>query len=162
MHTLGARLLRCPPPRAARWISQPPDLLDAARRCESARAVEAPPAKGTYRRLLRSLRPYRANAAAALAASSVAAAAAALYAYLIGPLLKAVLTEGPVELGGVAVDREDLALVFPAAIVAAAAVKALAQWLQGGWMQSLGQRVMGDLRRDLHAHLMELPPRFYE
>ena len=124
--------------------------------------MEAPPPRGTYRRLLRSLKPYQATAAAAAIASSVAAAAAALYAYLIGPLLKAVLTEGPVELGGVAVERRDLSLVFPAAIVAVAAVKALAQWLQGGWMQSLGQRVMADLRRDLHGHLLELPPRFYE
>ncbi|HEY8211258.1 MAG TPA: ABC transporter ATP-binding protein [Myxococcaceae bacterium] len=124
--------------------------------------MEAPLPKGTYRRLLRSLKPYRATAAAAAAASSIAAAAAALYAYLIGPLLKAVLTQGPVELGGVVVQREDLALVFPLAILAAAGMKALAQWLQGGWMQSLGQRVMADLRRDLHAHLLELPPRFYE
>ncbi|HVE81302.1 MAG TPA: ABC transporter ATP-binding protein [Myxococcales bacterium] len=97
-----------------------------------------------------------------MAASSVAAAATALYAYLIGPLLKAVLTEGPLELGGVAVERGDLALVFPAAIVGVAVVKALAQWLQGGWMQSVGQKVMADLRRDLHADLLELPPRFYE
>src|SRR5262249_25626815 len=133
---------------------------DAAMR-EWAR-VEAPRSNGTYRRLLRSLRPYWATAAAATAASSFAAAAAALYAYLIGPLLKAVLTTGPVELGGVAVERKDMTLVFPAAIIGVAALKALAQWLQGGWMQSLGQRVMADLRRDLHAHLLELPPRFYE
>lgn len=133
-----------------------------SRRCESARALEAPPPKGTYRRLLRSLKPYRATAAAAIAASSIAAAAAGLYAYLIGPLLKAVLTQGPVALGGVAVERKDLAVVFPLAIVAVAVVKAVAQWLQGGWMQSAAQRGMADLRRDLHAHLLVLPPRFYE
>jgi len=124
--------------------------------------LEAPPPKGTYRRLLRSLKPYRATAAAAAVASAVAAAAAGLYAYLIGPLLKAVLTQGPVALGGVEVERKDLAVVFPLAIVAVAAVKAVAQWLQGGWMQSAAQRGMADLRRDRHAHLMELPPRFYE
>src|SRR5512141_1331035 len=73
----------------------PADLSVVAGRCESAPAVATPPPNGTYRRLLRSLRPYRATAAAAMGASSVAAAAAALYAYLIGPLLKAVLTSGP-------------------------------------------------------------------
>ncbi|HYV45460.1 MAG TPA: ABC transporter ATP-binding protein [Myxococcaceae bacterium] len=124
--------------------------------------MEALPPKGTYRRLLRSLKPYRATAAAAAVASAIAAAAAGLYAYLIGPLLKAVLTQGPVELGGVAVERKDLVVVFPLAIVAVAALKAVAQWLQGGWMQSAAQRGMADLRRDLHAHLLELPPRFYE
>jgi len=124
--------------------------------------LEALPPKGTYRRLLRSLKPYRATAAAAAVASAIAAAAAGLYAYLIGPLLKAVLTQGPVELGGVAVERKDLVVVFPLAIVAVAALKAVAQWLQGGWMQSAAQRGMADLRRDLHAHLLELPPRFYE
>jgi len=134
----------------------------AARRCESAPALEAPPPKGTYRRLLRSLKPYRATAAAAAVASAIAAAAAGLYAYLIGPLLKAVLAQGPVSLGGVAVEPKDLPVVFPLAIMAVAVVKAVAQWLQGGWMQSAAQRGMADLRRDLHAHLLELPPRFYE
>jgi subfamily B ATP-binding cassette protein MsbA len=123
--------------------------------------VASPPA-GTYRRLLRSLLPYRGRATAAILASAVAAGAAGVYAYLIGPLLKAVVTGGPVELPWLAVRREDLAVVFPLAVVAVAVVKAAAQWLQGGWMQGLGQRVMADLRRDLYAHLLELPPRFYE
>src|SRR6185295_1790102 len=148
-------------PSAGEWRPGP-DLPVLARRCESARTLEALPPKGTYRRLLRSLKPYRATAAAAAVASAIAAAAAGLYAYLIGPLLKAVLTQGPVELGGVAVERKDLVVVFPLAIVAVAALKAVAQWLQGGWMQSAAPRGMADLRRDLHAHLLELPPRFYE
>lgn len=120
------------------------------------------PSPGTYRRLLGYLAPYRGLAALALLASSVAAGAAAFYAYLIGPLLKAVLTGAAVRLGPYTVEGEELLSTFPLAVVGVAVVKAGAQWLHGGLTQAVGQKVMSDLRRDLYARMLELPPGFYE
>lgn len=85
--------------------------------------MEALPPAGTYRRLLRSLAPYRATAVAAIVAASIAAAATAFYAYLIGPALKALLLESPVA---------RVTWIFPATMVGVALMKAGAQWLQGG------------------------------
>lgn len=99
------------------------------------------------------LRPYRVAVTAALGASCLAAAASAAYAYLVGPLLEAVLLGRALTFGR---------WMLPLLLVGVAAVKASTQWLQGGWMQSVGQRVLGDLRRALYARLLELPPRFFE
>jgi subfamily B ATP-binding cassette protein MsbA len=106
---------------------------------------------GGYRRLLGYLAPYRMGVAVACAASVVSAAAAAVYAWLIGPLLKAVLQGGGAE----------LLWKLPLGVVALAAVKAGAQWLHTGLMQATGQRVMADLRRQLYDRLLHLPPRFF-
>ncbi len=115
-----------------------------------------------YRRLLAYGRPHRPRIALAVLASGAAAASAALYAYLLGPLLKAVLTEGPVQFAGVRIARAHLGLAVPLLLVALASFKAVAQWLQGGLMHGVGQKVMSQVRRDLYAHLLELPPRFFE
>jgi subfamily B ATP-binding cassette protein MsbA len=115
-----------------------------------------------YRRLLAYLRPYRVPVALALLSSVLAAGAAAFYAYLIGPLLKAVLTGAAVEVGPYQLEGSRLLSLFPPVVVAVAAIKAGAQLVQGGLMQSVGQRVMSDLRRDLYGRLLELPPRYFE
>lgn len=124
--------------------------------------LAARPGFHVYRRLLGYLAPHRAAVAGALLASSVAAGAAALYAYLIGPLLKAVLTGATVTLGPLSFSGRDLVTRFPLLVVGVAVAKALSQWAQGGLMQATGQKVMSTLRRDLYARLLELPPRFYE
>lgn len=54
-----------------------------------------------YRRLLRHVRPYRRLLAGGMLAALAVAAAASAYAFLVGPLLRAVLTEAPVGVGGV-------------------------------------------------------------
>lgn len=92
----------------------------------------------------------------------MSAAAAAAYAYLIGPLLKALLAGSEVELGPLRLGGEDLAVWLPLSVVAVAAVKALSQYLQGGLMSSVGQRVMAALRRELYDKLLSLPPRTFE
>lgn len=120
------------------------------------------PSPHVYRRLLGYLRPYRRLLAAGLAASLVAAAATSAYAWVVGPLLRAVLTGAPVEIAGMALPGEVLLRRLPFLVVAIAAFKACAQFLQGGWMQRLGQRVMSDLRAFLYGRLLAQPPAFFE
>jgi ATP-binding cassette, subfamily B, bacterial MsbA len=115
-----------------------------------------------YRRLLGYVRPYRRLLVAGLSASMLAAAATAAYAWVVGPLLRAVLTEEPITVAGLSLPPDALLRWLPLVVVAVAAVKATAQFLQGGWMQRLGQRVMADLRGFLYARLLSQPPAFFE
>ena len=115
-----------------------------------------------YRRLLGHARAYRAEIGVAVLAAVVAAVAGALYAYLVGPLLKAVLTNLPVQLGPLRISSGDRVWRLPLAVVGMAAVKAAAQFLHQGLMQSAGQKVMANLRRDLYGRLLTLPPKFFE
>ncbi|WNG43693.1 ABC transporter ATP-binding protein [Archangium minus] len=120
------------------------------------------PSPNVYPRLLGYVRPYRRLLLAGLAASLVAAGATSAYAFLVGPLLRAVLTGQPVELAGVTLPGARMLGVLPLLVVAVAAVKATAGFLQGGWMQRLGQRVMADLRAFLYSRLLAQPPAFFE
>jgi subfamily B ATP-binding cassette protein MsbA len=124
--------------------------------------VASRPSPSVYRRLLGYLRPYRRLLLAGMTASLAAAAATSGYAWLVGPLLRAVLTGRPVELAGLTLPGERLLGVLPLLVVAVASVKATAGFLQGGWMQRLGQRVMADLRAFLYARLLSQPPAFFE
>ncbi|MGO8968837.1 MAG: ABC transporter ATP-binding protein [Myxococcaceae bacterium] len=114
------------------------------------------------RRLLGLLRPYRLRVALALLAAAVSAAAAAGYAWLVGPLLKGVLLGGTVQLGPVELPTTTWRWVLPAAVMAAALVKATAQFLQTGWMQSVGQRVLAAFRAEVFEHLVWVPARTLE
>lgn len=120
------------------------------------------PSPFIYRRLLSYLRPYRRLLVAGLGASLLAAAATSAYAWLVGPLLRAVLTGESVALAGVQLPPDEMLRRLPWLVVAVAAVKATAQFLQGGWMQRLGQRVMADLRGFFYSRLLNQPPAFFE
>ncbi|SEU38922.1 ATP-binding cassette, subfamily B, MsbA [Stigmatella erecta] len=127
------------------------------------RAAVAPrPSPHVYRRLLGYLSPYRGLLLAGLCASVMAAAATSAYAWLVGPLLRAVLTGDPISLAGVSLPPDQMLRRLPVLVVAVAAIKATAQFLQGGWMQRLGQRVMADLRGFFYARLLAQPPAFFE
>jgi subfamily B ATP-binding cassette protein MsbA len=117
--------------------------------------------RATYLRLLREVRPHRGRVGLALCASAVAAVATSLYAWLLGPLVEAVVTPGPVEVLGRAIPRGVMAWALPSAVVAVATVKALAQFLQNGLMSDVGQWVMTALRRRLYGRLLQLPPSFF-
>jgi ATP-binding cassette, subfamily B, bacterial MsbA len=108
------------------------------------------------------LRPYRLRVGLALVAAALSAAAAATYAWLVGPLLKGVLLGGAVRLGPVELQTSVWRWVLPAAVMAAALVKASAQFLQTGWMQSVGQRVLAAFRAEVFAHLVWVPARTLE
>ncbi len=120
------------------------------------------PSPHVYRRLLGYLRPYRLLLAAGFGASVAAAVATSAYAWVVGPLLRAVLTDAPVTVAGVSLPGDALLKRLPLLVVAVAAVKATAQFLQGGLMQRLGQRVMADLRGFLYGRLLGQPPAFFE
>ena len=113
-------------------------------------------------RLFRYLRPHAGRLAIATLASAAAAAAAALWARLLGPLLEGVLAGASVQVAGFTLGPEELVFQLPLVIIAVAAVKALAQWLHGGLMRAIGQRVLATLRRDLYAKLLALPPSWHE
>ncbi|HYI00453.1 ABC transporter ATP-binding protein [Hyalangium sp.] len=120
------------------------------------------PSPHVYRRLLGYVRPYRRLLVAGLGASLLAAAATSAYAWLVGPLLRAVLTGESISLAGLKLPPEEMLRRLPLLVVAVAAVKATAQFLQGGWMQRLGQRVMADLRGFFYSRLLAQPPAFFE
>ncbi|RKH59869.1 ABC transporter ATP-binding protein [Corallococcus aberystwythensis] len=120
------------------------------------------PSAHVYRRLLGYLSPYRRLLLAGTLASLTAAAATAAYAWIVGPLLRAVLTGAPVTVVGMTLSPEALLSRLPLLVVAVALVKATAQFLQGGLMQRLGQRVMADLRGFLYGRLLAQPPSFFE
>ncbi|MBK7864616.1 MAG: ABC transporter ATP-binding protein [Archangiaceae bacterium] len=91
----------------------------------------------------------------AVLASLVAASAAALWARLLGPLLESLLTHPP--------QAQTLTLTWlPLLIIATALLKALAQLVHGGLMQSIAQRVLADFRHQLYAKLLGLPPSWHE
>ncbi|HVG61383.1 MAG TPA: ABC transporter ATP-binding protein [Hyalangium sp.] len=120
------------------------------------------PSPRVYPRLLGYLRPYRRLLVAGLSASLLAAMATSAYAWLVGPLLRAVLTGEAVSVAGVSLPPDEMLRRLPLLVVAVAAVKATAQFLQGGWMQRLGQRVMADLRGFFYSRLLAQPPAFFE
>lgn len=130
---------------------------------ERVRAALAPrPSPHLYRRLLGYLRPYWRLLIAGLGASVLAAAATSGYAWLVGPLLRAVLTGEAVTVAGLRLPPDEMLRRLPLLLVAVAVVKATAQFLQGGWMQRLGQRVMADLRGFFYSRLLTQPPAFFE
>jgi subfamily B ATP-binding cassette protein MsbA len=120
------------------------------------------PSAHVYPRLLGYLRPYRRLLVAGLGASLLAAMATSAYAWLVGPLLRAVLTGETVSVAGASLPPDEMLRRLPLLVVAVAAVKATAQFLQGGWMQRLGQRVMADLRGFFYSRLLAQPPAFFE
>ena len=114
-----------------------------------------------YRRLLKFLRPFRLRLCAAVLASLVFAVATALYAWLIGPLLKMLLTGGASRVSGAdfltRFSTEELFIALPLCLVAVALMRASAQALQTYLMESTGQRVIASIRRTLYARYLELP-----
>jgi len=116
----------------------------------------------TLLRLFARVKPHAGLLFIATLASAVAAGAAALWARLLGPLLEGVLTGKTTDVLGWSVGPAALVSQLPLLIVAAACIKALAQWLHGGLMRAIGQRVMTGLRRELYAKLLALPPSWHE
>ncbi len=113
-----------------------------------------------YRRLFAFLKPHKARVALAVAVTLVFAGATSLYAYLLGPLLKVLLTgEGarPTLPLLSRIPQGRLLVWLPGLLVAAAVVRSAAQALQTYLMQSTGQRIVAQLRRALYARFLALP-----
>jgi ATP-binding cassette, subfamily B, bacterial MsbA len=114
--------------------------------------------KASLWRLAGYARPYWPVLAVAALASCVVAGATAAYAWIIGPLLEALLTGRELSVWGVRAEGAWLLILLPVLLVGVAVVKAVSQLLGGGLMFSAAQRVVADLRAELYAALLATPP----
>lgn len=92
----------------------------------------------------------------------LSAAAGAVWASLLGPLLKGLLTSGDAQWGPLRLTREDLVWRVPAAIAGVAVLKGLSSWLHSGLMGRASQGTLSTLRHDLYERLLALPPAWFE
>jgi subfamily B ATP-binding cassette protein MsbA len=126
---------------------------------------------GTYWRLLGAVRPYSGQLILAVVCMIVLAGATGLYAYLVGPLLKFLVSRGhtggreilelvpglPVE----QLDRTAILGLLPLFILGLAAVKGTAYFGQFYLMGRVGQKVVADLRIRMFERLCGLSPAYY-
>ncbi|HEY1086301.1 MAG TPA: ABC transporter ATP-binding protein [Archangium sp.] len=106
--------------------------------------------------------PFRRMLAVGIGASLFAATAGALWASLVGPLLRSLLAGGDITWGPFQLSQADLAWRLPLAIVFVAILRALAAWLHSGLMSRVSQGVLGRLREELYGKLLGLPPKWFE
>ncbi|NMB75733.1 MAG: ATP-binding cassette domain-containing protein [Myxococcales bacterium] len=126
---------------------------------------------GTYLRLLGTVRPYLGGLAGALLCMVLLAGTTAVYAWMVGPLLKFLITrggEGGTEILSLvpgldpsAMDRERMLLWLPLFILIVAGVKGISYFGQFYLMGMVGQRVIRDLRNRMFLRITELSPAFY-
>jgi ATP-binding cassette, subfamily B, bacterial MsbA len=88
--------------------------------------------------------------------------ATAAWARLLGPLLESVLKGGAVTVAGLTVERSDLALKLPVAVVGMALLKSVSTWAHTGLMTSVAQGALARLRRALYEQVLTLPPAWFE
>jgi len=148
--------------RIGRWSYACNRIAAPNRACKIVRALATPPGPASFRRLVGYLAPHRTRLLLALAAAVLSAITTALYAYLVGPLLKSLLAHAKIEWGPFSVQGSELVWKLPLLITALSLVKGASQWLQSGWTQSTAQHLTADLRRDFFARLLTLPPSFFD
>lgn len=154
----GVRLLpplEHPPPSSGPDARRGPD--DRTLMSSAARAPRSP-----WRALLARAAPHRARLALATLGALVAAAGASLWAWLLGPLLGALLTSAPANLGWVRLSREELLTALPGLLIAVALLRGFANFVHTGLMESTAQRVLRALRRELYARLLAVPPGWFD
>ena len=121
------------------------------------------------RRLLSYLRAERGTLFAAAGCMVLLSATTAAYAWLIGPVVKFLVTGGADGLSRAfsfvpalqRVDRAQALIALPVLILVVAALKGVAYFGQFHLMGMLGQRVIARLRRDYLQSLLAQPPAFY-
>jgi subfamily B ATP-binding cassette protein MsbA len=126
----------------------------------------------SYRRLLASLRPHKGLLSAAIAAMVVLSAATGAFGWLVGPMFQFVFRGGSLDAGMLrsalpflqdpaSISRETMLHALPVLILCIAAVRGAAYFVQFYCMGMLGQKVVADLRLELHKKLLELSPAFF-
>jgi subfamily B ATP-binding cassette protein MsbA len=117
------------------------------------------------------VRPYAGALVLAVICMIVLAATTGLYAYLIGPLLKFLVSQG--EAGGQDIlalvpgldisglDRNSMLLLLPVFILVLAALKGLSYFGQFYLMGRVGQKVVADLRVRMFQRLTDMSPVYY-
>ncbi len=126
---------------------------------------------GIYFRLLGAVKPYVRQLAGAIACMIVLALATGAYAYVIGPMLKFLVTRGVdggheilslvPGLDVSALDRDLMLMALPFFILGVALVKGLSYFGQFYLMGVVGQRVVADLRANMFARLCTFSPAFF-
>ncbi|HSA21831.1 MAG TPA: ABC transporter ATP-binding protein, partial [Myxococcota bacterium] len=126
----------------------------------------------TYGRLLRVVRPHAGRLLLALACMLCLAATTGLYAYLVGPLLKFLVSQGASGgeeilsalpwLAPGAFDRGAMIVLLPVIILAVAALKGLSYFGQFFLMGQVGQRVVADLRARMFDKLCGQSPAYFQ
>ena len=105
-----------------------------------------------YVRLLRHVWPYRAALAAGIVAMVVGGLADAAVVKLTRPLVNQLFVER----------NRELAILLPLGIVAVFFVSGLASFTSGYCSQWVSQKVILDLRREMFAKVLRLPPAYFD
>jgi ATP-binding cassette, subfamily B, bacterial MsbA len=126
---------------------------------------------GTYLRLLGAVKPHAKELTGAALCMVLLAATTGVYAYLVGPLLKFLVTRGTegadeilALLPGVHVagwDKTTLLYVLPGFILGVALLKGVSYFGQFFLMGLVGQKVVADLRYKMFEHITSLSPAFF-
>ncbi len=124
-----------------------------------------------YLRLLATLRPHRALLLCAAASMTVLSLATGLFSWMVGPLFQFVFAGGQLPAETIhralpmidvsRLNREMLLSLMPVMILGIAALRGAAYFGQFYCMGMLGQRVVADLRLELHRKLLHLPPAYF-
>jgi subfamily B ATP-binding cassette protein MsbA len=126
---------------------------------------------GTYLRLLGAVRPYIGRLVLAVLCMIVLALTTGVYAYVVGPMLKFLVSKGAeggaeilslvpgLDVGGMG--REVMLMALPVFILVVALVKGLSYFGQFYLMGAVGQRVVADLRMRMFNWLTALSPVFF-
>ncbi len=126
----------------------------------------------TYLRLLKAVRPYYGQLLLALLCMVVLAATTGLYAYLVGPMLKFLVSRGsqgteqiltivPGFLRVQGLNRESMMVMLPVLILVIAALKGISYFGQFYLMGRVGQKVVADLRQSMFNTLCAMSPSYF-
>lgn len=107
--------------------------------------------KDVYRRLLQYSRPYSGRIALAMVGSLGVAASDVVSVQLLRPFMDRIVAGG----------ETALINLVPIVIIALAAIKGGARYIQEYFIKTAGQLVVQDIRNDLYTHSMGLSMRFY-
>ncbi len=105
-----------------------------------------------FKRLMRSVKPYRGRFIGALACSAMVALLSGVYAWLAKPVLDGIFIE----------KNERLWLILPVVLMGVAVLKALFSYGVGYLMAYVTNRIVADIRQELVGHLVRLPVGFHD
>lgn len=109
------------------------------------------PVKGTFRRLIPYLKPYKLEFIIGLCCMVVFGATDGGVPFLVKYILDGVFAN----------QDKNLLTLLPFIILAFALVRGVADYGQEFFMSRLGHRIVKDLRSDLNRHLLTLPPGYF-
>lgn len=109
-------------------------------------------ARAIYRRLLTHVRPYWRMFALSIFGMLVFAATEPLFAAMMKPLIDGSFVER----------NEDVVRLMPLLLVALFVVRGIAGFINTYFLSWVGRRVVADLRREMFAHLLRAPTRYFD